>query len=287
MMDSEDIGNIIKTNAETDKAESTEYRNRKIHSVYAESSMSYWWPKIKDLDVPQPRTIRVPVEEKPMIDLIDGGPIPNLGEMELAVKDIGSPTFVRNNVTSGKHDWKDSCFLDNPDELPRRVYGVTDYTLMATMGEIKIDAMFFREFIPLEHVGFSCFPGRMPISKEVRCFVRNGALECRHPYWFDGVFEKEEEMETAARRHRKEMGMDDMGSDDPLPADWRAKLKKANRLTADDNDAIMSHLFKIMPHFDGYWSVDFVKGIDGEWYLIDMARGEVSYHYEDCDHAPG
>ena len=286
-MGTEDIEGIIKAHVKEDLAAGRGFHDRKIHPMYAESSMSNWWPKIKDLDVPQPRTIMVPVEETAMIGVLDGEPIPNIGEMERAVRDIGSPTFVRNNVSSGKHHWKDSCFLENPDKLPRHVYGVTEYTLMSTMGEVKIDSMFFREFIQLEQAGFSCFLGKMPISKEVRCFVRNGAIECRHPYWFDGVFKREEEMETAARRHRKEMGMDDTGSSDHLPSDWRAKLKKANRMTRSDNDAIMSHLFKIMPHFDGYWSVDFVKGIDGAWYLIDMARGEVSYHYEGCRHAPG
>lgn len=32
----------------------------------------------------------------------------------------------------------------------------------------------------------------------------------------------------------------------------------------------------------GYWSVDFCKGVDDKWYLIDMAAGKLSWHPNDC-----
>ena len=28
---------------------------------------------------------------------------------------------------------------------------------------------------------------------------------------------------------------------------------------------------------EGYWSVDFAQGADGQWYLIDMAEGDLSW----------
>ena len=31
---------------------------------------------------------------------------------------------------------------------------------------------------------------------------------------------------------------------------------------------------------EGFWSVDFCKGADGQWYLIDMATGANSWHPE-------
>ena len=285
-----DIQDIIKASAEQESAElDHEYCDREIPTVHAESSMSYWWPKTRNLDVPQPRTIRVPVDERPMIEMIDGGPIPNLDEMCQAASDIGYPVFVRNNITSAKHDWKDSCYLGSQKDLPRHVYAITDYTLGMSMGEMQIDSMFFREFIQLEMAGFSCFGGDFPVSKEVRCFVRDGKLECRHPYWFPEVFEREIEMHVRASRHMKEMdaeagsaGAPAVCNDEIFPSDWRARLDRVNRLTAGDNDTIMSHLSTIAPHFVGYWSVDFAKGTNGTWYLTDMARGEVSYHYERC-----
>ena len=264
-----------------------EFADRKIPIVHAESSMSYWWPQVKDLDVPQPRTICILVNEQAMIQVIDGAPIPNLDKMQQAVMKIGSPTFVRNNITSGKHGWKDTCYLKNPDDLPAHVYQSIESALMTSMGETKMDALFFREFLDLEPVGFSCFYGNMPISKEVRCFVRDGMLECMHPYWFAEVFERELEMHDNLCERRKNIGMDNSDMAEILPHDWRDRLDKINKLTTDDTDTIISHLSKITPHFDGYWSVDFTKGTNGKWYLIDMARGEVSFHMESCKNNPG
>ena len=53
-------------------------------------------------------------------------------------------------------------------------------------------------------------------------------------------------------------------------------LEKFNILSKQDLDIINNHLAKIIPIFDGYWSIDFT---DGTWYLIDMARGELSGAY--------
>ena len=270
--------------------------NRKISTEYAQTSMSYWWPKIKDLDVPQPYTICIPVKEEPMSNILDGKPIPKLGRMQQAVKKIGSPTFVRNNVMSGKHGWKKSCYLEKPDELAQHVYELTENMMSLTNGEIILDAMFFREFLDLEKTGFSCFYGDMPISKEVRCFVRNGTLECMHNYWFDEVFEREIEMHTSMLKSRKRYDKmlndnginhnNDIKTKKILPPNWRKKLAKSNTLTANDVNTILSHLSKITPHFNNYWSIDFTKGVDGKWYLIDMARGEVSFHIESCKNNP-
>jgi hypothetical protein len=35
---------------------------------------------------------------------------------------------------------------------------------------------------------------------------------------------------------------------------------------------------------DGYWSVDFACDTAGKWHMIDMARGEISWHPPNCEH---
>ena len=53
-----DLDKIFRTpTKEETVAMHDEFANRKIPIVHTESSMSYWWPQVKDLDVPQPRTI--------------------------------------------------------------------------------------------------------------------------------------------------------------------------------------------------------------------------------------
>lgn len=194
---------------------------------------------------------------------------------------------------SGKHDWKKSCYLEKPDDLAQHVYELTESTMSLTNGEIRLDAMFFRKFLDLEKTVFSCFYGDMPISKEVRCFVRNGTLECMHDYWFDEVFEMEIKMHESMLESRKQYddlytdnGVNDNNDKEVLPPNWRKMLAKSNTLTTNDVNTVLSHLAKITPHFDNYWSIDFTKGVDGKWYLIDMARGEVSFHMESCMHNP-
>ena len=39
-----------------------------------------------------------------------------------------------------------------------------------------------REFLELDWT-FRAFHGKMPVSTEVRTFLRDGAIECMHPYW--------------------------------------------------------------------------------------------------------
>ena len=73
--------------------------------------MDFWWAKIKDLNVPQPHTIQVDTDEESMMKIMDGAECPNLAEMKKAVEQIGLPCFIRNNITSNKHEWKHACLL--------------------------------------------------------------------------------------------------------------------------------------------------------------------------------
>ena len=280
------------------------YKNRPLPPLRAESSMDFWWEKVKDLDVPQPRTIRVSTDEISMAKMMDGAECPNLDQMKKAVEQIGLPCFMRNNITSNKHSWKHACWLENLEDLDRHVYSITEFTFMITLaGEMRIDSMYFREFLDLEKVGFTAFDGDMPINKEVRCFIHDGSVECIHPYWFKEVFDQEIEYAVESLKHKTKMEswmkkaesgekinpketIDYKKQVDIFPPNWEKMLEKSNVLSKQDLDIINSHLGKIMPIFNGYWSVDFTKGNDGTWYLIDMARGELSYHYDKCKLAP-
>lgn len=302
----ESVEEILKKIEATSKEDLNDiYKNRPIPPLRAESSMDFWYPKIKDLDVPQPRTIQVSTDEESMTKMMDGAGCPNLAEMKKAAEQIGLPCFMRNNITSNKHNWKHACCLENLEDLAKHAYSITEFTYMVTLaGEMRIDSMYFREFLDLEKVGFTAFTGDMPINKEIRCFVRDGSLECIHPYWFKEVFDKEIEYAAEALKYKTEMDslmkktesgekinfeestIDYKKQVNIFPSSWEKMLEKSNILSKQDLDIINSHLVKIMPIFDGYWSIDFTKGTDGTWYLIDMARGELSYHYEKCKLAP-
>jgi hypothetical protein len=121
-------------------------------------------------------------------------------------------------------------------------------------GELGYEAIIFRELLDLE-TGFTCFYGDFPVNKEVRCFIKDGKIiDLRH-YW----------VKAAVR--------------DGTPQDpqWLSKLEKLKTYTEEDIKQIKFQLKEVCKVFDEYWSVDFAKAKDGTWYLIDMARGEVSY----------
>ena len=75
-----------------------------------ENSIAYWYPKVKDL-VPTPKTEIFPIQPKwedgssPEIDDKDFEPI------KIKAKEFGYPVFIRGSDGSGKHEWKDTCFV--------------------------------------------------------------------------------------------------------------------------------------------------------------------------------
>lgn len=119
----------------------------------------------------------------------------------------------------------------------------------------------FREYIEMDTI-FKAFRGRMPVNPERRFFAESGHVNCEHVYWVEDAiwFRKGEE-----------------------PDNWREELAKINGLWDEDElrlvirqvGKISSELTK---HLGGEWSIDFCKGADGTWYLIDVAPAELSWH---------
>ena len=223
----------------------------------AQSSMLNWWPKIQNLDIPQPRTEYVEVDDGNLRQALEGeAPLKSLPKIVRMVEKFTMPVFLRGTDTSGKHNWENTCYLDNMEQLGQHVANLAEEALMA---DITTRAIFAREFIPMRLAGFSAFYGNMPVSREIRCFINKGEKICQHWYWF----------EEAIYSH---------GSP-PKDPDWKEKLKVNNTMTTEDQKTIDGYLAQVCKVFLDNWSVDFCCGADGTWYLIDMARGEISYHH--------
>ena len=239
-----------------------------------ESSMLYWWPKIKDLDIPQPKTNFVNVNTDEILEVLNRkqDTIPQEKEIRELADSSGYPVFVRSDHLSAKHSWKDTCYVPDSDSLMSHIYRIAeDSLMMSMMGELGPNAIFVREFIPLDMAGFTAFED-FPVSKEVRCFVRNGVLECVHPYWFDDAVS---EVNNTVKK---------IGTGEPVSQEhWKKMLAEMNVLTDKDTADIERDVKTVATKFDGYWSVDFAKGTDEKWYLIDMARGEMSFHLAGCE----
>ncbi len=250
----------------------------RLARLQAETSMLYWWPRIKDLGIPVPRTeiVRFRPVTIAALTLCADEPetreqwlvrhnrvrraIERLGKVAFS---LGQPMFIRTDQGSGKHRYRETCFVEDVRSYPMHVYRLAEEMLCADVLGLPWRAIVFREFIPLA-ARFEAFSGRLPIAPERRYFVRDGQVECHHPYW------QEEAVERGIR-----------------PADdgaalWRRKLAEMNVETPAEVELLTDYATRVAKALPGYWSVDFALAADGRWILIDMARGEVSFHWAGC-----
>jgi len=224
------------------------------------NSLLYWYPKIKDLHIPQPETsiFEIPAEV-----------LRNIRQDELSDKFIadlaksnpfGYPVFLRTDQASNKHFWDIASFVSSKETLKRSVFEVISHNLMADIMGLPFIAMVFREYIPMASK-YKAFHG-MPVSPERRYFVRDGQVVCHHPYW----------VEEAIRSY----------GTDKLPSNWRELSAQMNNETLDEINLLTTYSLQVAKLFKGYWSVDFCKAADGRWILIDMAEGIKSWHPTNC-----
>jgi hypothetical protein len=226
-------------------------------ALETETRMTWWWPKVETVDVPKPRTIIIPADSLDILSLVEpeweGDPRKMLDAVERAAEEIGYPLFLRTDLVSGKHRWKESCYVASRKHLETCLYGVIEANILA---DVNPKAVVVREYIPMK-AAFTAFSGEMPVAKERRYFIRDGKVVCHHPYWPEDAI-------------RFMPGKE--------PEGWREKLAQFNRETPEEIGLLIKYASKLAEVLSGYWSVDFAYGHDGVWYFIDAARGELSWH---------
>lgn len=225
----------------------------------SKTSMLYWWDKVKGLEIPIPKTEIIEIPFEHLIKLLDGDPLPDkyIPEVFYKANKVGYPLFLRTDMGSAKHSWEHTCYVQEEKELFRHIWSLIDNTLaMGMFGELDPNALVFREFLRLDH-SFTAFSG-LPISCERRYFVRDGLVQCHHPYWIHDAL---------------------VGSwKQPSIRNWEEELVIINDEQPKEITLLTEYTSKVGAVLDGYWSVDFAKSIDNIWYLIDMAEGDKSWH---------
>ncbi len=225
------------------------------------NSMFYWWPKVKDLSILQPKTSMVRFKGDFTFNVIDGVLNPSwerfFDKVKVEADKIGYPLFLRCDETSNKHDWKDSCYVESEDKLIPNFCRILEMIAMAF--GIGFSGVAVREFLDLD-ARFTSHNG-MPVACERRYFVRDGKVECWHPYWTP----------SAIRR--------------PSIKNWYEVLKELQTPTSFEIRVLESYAYTVSETLGGYWSVDFCRHKNGSWYLTDMAKGEDSYHWGTCEFA--
>lgn len=228
-----------------------------------QTSMLNWYPKIKDLPIPQPRTLFVMLNEKELESLYNEAVPESVTEKVKCVCDtMFYPCFLRTDLASGKHGWKKTCFIDGKSELWEHIYEVVSFNLCADLLGLDFKALVVREFIPMD-THFTAFYGDMPVNPERRYFIKDGKVVCHHPYWIEEAIEESKE---------------------PSIPNWREVAKQLNTETEEEIQLLTKYALMVAEKLPSSWSVDFCKAKDGRWILIDMALAERSWHPEDCPH---
>ena len=96
------------------------------------------------------------------------------------------------------------------------------------------------------------------VGFEWRYFATRDEVRCRHFYWPEDSI-------------RFDRGV-------PEPKDWRDELRGLAALEPpEDLGEMAMAAARACPHAEA-WSVDFAKDDTGQWWLIDMALAERSFH---------
>lgn len=227
--------------------------------------MAFWWPILQRSRVSAPRTVLLTTDVA-LSDLLDGKTPENFDGFLSALRAIcdgmGYPCFLRTGQTSGKHDWRRTCYLKRGEDLVSHVAALVEFSEMADMLGLSTRTWAVREFLQLEH-SFTAFDG-MPVAREFRCFFEGGKSEplCMHSYW------PEDAIRNAS-----------------VP-DWKDRLVLINSCNPDDVSDIQETVRRVSPHFEGKWSLDVVRAKDGRFYVTDMAEMERSFHWQGCPNDP-
>ncbi len=231
------------------------------------SSLLYWYPKIKDLDIPTPKTEITVLRNQHdnLISICDGDfkvLEPQWNEILEKARKIGFPLFMRTDEFSAKHNWKNTCYVEKEEDLREHIHNLFEDSFCVDILGLPLRAIVFREFIPMKNL-FTAFRGEMPVNPEIRFFIKDGETMCWHWYWV------EEAIENGTLK-------------DKLPFDWKHRIENAKNDYLSGNDIMwLTHdASKIAKQFKGYWSVDFCLSKQGKWILIDMAEGNKSWHPE-------
>lgn len=228
------------------------------------SSLLFWYPKIKNLEIPQPKT-EIVLLTKEELDIVYNERIAS--SLTEKVGDIISqkfklPVFIRTDLSSAKHYWKDSCFYDGTNELRKHLWEIIEFNLCADVMGLPFKALVIREFIPMDS-RFTAFHGDMPVNPERRYFIDKGKVLCHHPYWIEKAIEDSEQ---------------------PSLENWKEILAEINTEKEDEIKLLTEYSKMVAGVLSGFFSIDFSKAGDGKWVLIDCGMGERSWHPKDCKH---
>lgn len=228
------------------------------------NGMAYWFPLLKQIKMRVPKTILVHTGDADLSPMVDGQEPTNFdnfyNRLVSAIDEMGTPCFLRSGMTSNKHAWDNSCYVTSTDKkhIARHIYEIVEYSYMANIAGLPLDYSIWavRDLIKTKPL-FTSFQN-MPITKERRVFIKDGKVQCNHPYWLKSAFDRYS------------------------PEEWKLHGEELAFLSKEEEEELTSMATYVGKYFTGYWSVDFLQDVNGDWWLTDMAVGDRSFHHPEC-----
>lgn len=230
------------------------------------NDLSWWYPRLAATGIPTPET-RIVTTTANLTALLDGkeprGFKAFLEELDEALRATGAyPGFLRSGHTSDKHEWDGTCYVASGDALGHHVAAIVGFCFCASLVGLPTTTWAARRLLQLD-ASFTAFSGRMPVAMERRLFIAGGQVLCVHPYWPSEVIEDNR----------------------PSREDWREVLAMHDAAWLAEQSEVLPLAETVSRAFDGEWSLDFARDVQGKWWAIDMAQAEDSYHWPACQRA--
>ncbi len=128
-----------------------------------------------------PRTVLLPLVESRE---------PDFNAIMLALQVFGAaPVVLKDYVKSRKHEWAEACFI--PSTSDRQAVERVVRRFIELQGEDLNEGLVFREYVAFEPLGAHSRSG-MPLTREYRCFILDGAMLTRTAYWEEGDYDDAE-----------------------------------------------------------------------------------------------
>jgi len=244
--------------------------------------LSTWFPKLHGIGVarlPVPKTEIIRCGD--LLPILDGITPVGFGSLVdrigLAADRLGYPVFLRTGQTSGKHRWKDTCYLTRREDIGQHVFNLVEFSALCDFIGLPTNVWAVREMLPVEPVAVLPMYRDMPLVSEIRCFVEGGKVLCHHGYWPPGAI-----AEGLASDYRDDQLLPDEG--EHPAAEQAARLALAAWPTDLQLTAALSLAQRVADVFagDGAWSVDLLATRNG-WHITDMADAGRSFHWPGCE----
>jgi len=218
------------------------------------TSLEEWYPCILS-DVPQPETIIIPFSHKDCIRLLSpeywtvGKKIRAIHQ---AAVDVGYPCFMRTAYYSAKFDGV--CIVRTQDDLFNNLVKLVASSFEE---EKPVEAICIRKFIKSN--GTEKLMNGLPVGSERRYFIIEDVIYKGMPYW------------------------NNMSVNDGTYIIPTYYLNAINTITQEEEDLLNKYTDNVrlcmkLPRLDTVdWSVDYMKDINGKWWLIDMGEAYKSW----------